>query len=95
MDTPEWDIFSRIESLEQMNRKFGTIEPALGEVRLIAIWAFLMGFFNMFSDRPSRARAGKDELMLRFRQSGVSAQTLELLEKGMLTFCGELEKRAK
>ncbi len=82
-ETPVWDLFKRIESLE-------AIVPTLRDARGIAFMAFVLSFYYSASLRD-HPRMVKDYLVDSFKGL-VSPETLKVLEKTMLGVCKVIEE---
>ena len=85
MEAPEWDVFKRIESLEELR-------PTVGDLTIIAVDTFLLLFGWLAMEHRSGARAFKDRLIAIFEKGGLSKETLNSLQKFMLQVCEKAEK---
>lgn len=87
-ETPEFDIFSRIEKLE-------ALKPTAEDGRILATASFWLAFSALAIQGPDSARKLKDSLMVGLKRSGLSPGLLERLEQTLLGLCDEVEKLQK
>ena len=86
--TPEFDIFKRLEKLEETS----VTKPALDDIFMVARMAFGIAFANIAVARPKQARKQKDSIIKWAKSLGVSKGILEDLESLLLIACEEAEK---
>jgi hypothetical protein len=89
MSTAEWDIFKRIENLEQ---DIETAKPTLEDANAVSTFAFGLAFGNMVIRTPKYAKKMKDECTQHLKTLGVSPKVLGLLEQFMLKACDIAEE---
>jgi hypothetical protein len=92
MSTAEWDIFKRIEDLEQ---DIETAKPTLKDANTVAIFAFGLAFGTMAIQTPKYARKMKDECTKHLKTIGVAPKVFDLLEQLMLKACDLAEEELR
>jgi hypothetical protein len=102
MSTDEWDIFSRIEGLEEITldlmEKGEAVEPNiksltenLREIDSLAMITMIMLYIKVAGDRPNSSRVIKDYLIDLLKEVGVGNTRINYMEKYMLRFCEKIE----
>ena len=86
MSTPEWDIFARIEKLEN-------IVPETKDNLILAVSAYAMSFLSLTLRTPSRARKFEDDMAKQLGQVGLSDRLLEVITDLMTNICNDVEKK--
>ncbi len=86
METPEWDIFDRLEKVEKLR-------PALADAAKLGTAGFLLSFIYMAGKYPSKARKLKDMVITWLKQAELSTKALDLIEKRLIIICEEVEKQ--
>jgi hypothetical protein len=86
METPEWDLFERIEKLEKL-------EPTLDRVGILSLGTFELLFIHVAAEHPSFARHYKDLVVSAFKKSSISTEVVEVLHEFMLRVCEDCEKQ--
>ena len=105
MSTPEWNIFGRIEELEdialKLMEKADITEPTLKDMstvardaRISAEFGFILGFDAYIHYAPKPIEL-KDKLIGVFKKQGLSREILDSLEKFMAATCEDVEKKRK
>ena len=89
MSNGEWDIFGRIENLEQ---DIKAAKPTLEEATRVAVYAFELAFIALVRARPDQDRKLKDIIITDLKKLGLSLNTLNTLEQLMLKICDIAEK---
>lgn len=92
MSTAEWDIFKRIENLEQ---DIETAKPTLNDANTVAIFAYGLAFGTMVIQTPKYARKMKDECTQHLETLAVSPKVINLLEQLMLKACDIAEEELR
>jgi hypothetical protein len=85
-ETPEWEIFSRIEELE-------ALKPTAEDAHILAVTSIGLAFAASASQDPARARIIKDEVVGILKMLGLSSGLLEWLERALLGICDLVEER--
>ncbi len=89
----EWRFFERIEKLEKATKKLKFTETTALDGAIVGILAFGYAFAAFHESTPHRARAAKDEVMLRLKKWPLSQPMVDSLEEMMLIICDEFEGR--
>jgi hypothetical protein len=89
MSTAEWDIFARIENLEQ---DIKAAKPTVKDANIVSMFAFGLAFGAVAVRMPDQARGIKDSYLGYLKASGLSPKMLDILEQAMLEACDMAEK---
>lgn len=92
MSNAEWDIFKRIENLEQ---DIETAKPTLKDANTVALFAFGLAFGALTMHSPDHARKAKDSCLRTLKTLDLSPGILNKVEQVMLEVCdiGESSSR--
>lgn len=88
MEIPEFDLFKRIENLEQRAKGELTIRDA----SIIGFLALETAYLAMSLHAPKLARKYKDDLLGKLKKMDFNEQWLALLEEDFLNLCESAEK---
>jgi hypothetical protein len=90
METPEWDIFERLEKLEPKIRE---LEPVLDRVGILSVATFELFFAHVAAEHPSFARQYKDLVVSVLKKSSISREVVEVLDEFMLKVCERCDEQ--
>ncbi len=82
-ETPEWQLFKRIENLE-------AIVPTLRDAYGLAVMAFVISFIHQ-AETEANPRQFKD-VMITSLEPFVSPGLMKILQREMLEICESIEK---
>jgi hypothetical protein len=91
MEVPEFDLFKRIENLEQRTKGELTIRDA----SMLGLLSLESAYLAMSLHAPQLARKYKDNLLGKLKKMGFNKQWLDLLEADFLDLCEGVEKMAR
>lgn len=83
-NTPEFDIFGRIEKLE-------TLQPTAEESRILAVEALSLAFVAFVGHNPKSARRTKD-LYMEYLETKLSPELLKKLSHVFTDLCATFEQ---
>ena len=88
METPEFDLFKRIENLEKRTGGQLTIR----DISILSLLGFEMAYTAMSMHAPQYARKYKDNFLGKLKEFGFNKQWLDILEEDFLNLCEGFEK---
>lgn len=88
MEVPEFDLFKRIENIEQRTKGPLTIRDA----SIIGFLGLECAYLAMSIHAPKLARKYKDNLIGKLKKMDFDKQWLALLEEDLLNLCEVVEK---
>lgn len=88
METPEWDIFKRIERLEDKTKSKLTLK----DTSILSVLTFEIAFYAMGLHAPEFVRKHKDVLLGKLKTMGFSKEWLGILEEDLLSICDGIEE---
>lgn len=91
METPEFDLFKRIENLEGKFEGELTVKDAL----ILGGIGFEIAYAAFSFQFPQNARKFKDQFLARVKEAGLSHKWLELLQGDLLNVCDSIEQIGK
>ncbi|MFB0559179.1 MAG: hypothetical protein ACETVS_01410 [Dehalococcoidales bacterium] len=102
--TPEWNIFDRLDELEDITlklmEKVDEAEPMLKNVASMLKDALIMGQVGIYFNFVSVARLvrrdyrkGRDIFIRNLKSQGLSKERLEEVEHTLTQFCERIEKK--
>lgn len=87
---PEFDIFKRLERLEEItNGEF----TAVTETLLVAIAAFWVAFLALSTHYPEFARKYKDDIVGSLQRKGLNRRLLDMLREISTDIVDQIEKK--
>ena len=88
MEVPEFDLFERIENLEQRAKG----ELTVREASIVGLLGLETAYLAMSLHAPKLARKYKDDLLGKLKKMDFNEQWLALLEEDFLNLCESVEK---
>ena len=88
METPEFDLFKRIENLEEKFEGELTVKDAF----ILGAIGFEIAYAALSFQSPQNARKFKDEFLGRVKQAGLSHKWLDILQEDLLSVCNNIEQ---
>ncbi len=87
MDIPEFELFKRMESLEQKTEG----DFSLKDTFIVSMLAFEASYCAMAMHSPQNARKNKDLLIGKLKEMEFSKQWQDILEEELLVLCEHFE----
>ena len=94
-NTEEFEFFKRIEDLEKTTKALEATEATARENRALLVVTFWLASAALLTQAPKLAREGKDIIISKLKDLGLSRQLLDILEDYMLKVCESLEARGR
>lgn len=94
METPKWDLFTRLEKLEKLEptiQELQELRPIMTDVYQLSVFAFALGFYGM-ALQHSNPRKIKDAWLGFLKKRGLSTKMLEVVESWLTTICEVCEE---
>jgi len=91
MKVPEFEVFKRIESLEEKIKGEFTVKDA----SILALVGFELAFTALGLHTPQYARKFKDEFLGKLKKMDVTKKWLDCLEEDCLNICELVEQLRK
>lgn len=91
METPEFDLFKRVENLEDKFKGELTVKDAF----ILGAIGFEIAYAALSFQSPQNARKFKDEFLGRLNQAGLSHKWLDILQEDLLNVCSSIEDIGK
>ena len=88
MDAPEFDLFKRVENLEDKFKGELTVKDAF----ILGAMGFETAYAALSFQFPQYARKYKDEFLGRVKQAGLSHKWLDILQEDLLNVCNIIEQ---
>lgn len=88
MEVPEFDLFKRIENLEQRTKG----ELTIRDVSILSLLGLEIAFAAMSLHAPQFVRKYKDDFLRKLKEMGFNKQWLDILEEDFLDICEGVEK---
>jgi len=88
---PEFDIFTRIEQLEEKATGMLTLREAI----FLAAFGCELAFANIAMQNPGDARNIKDELIAKLKRWGINEEFVDLLDEDFASMCSSVEQQTK
>lgn len=90
METPEWDLFKRLEELEPEIEK---LKPEVDTATKVSVASFLVLFMYMAIQRPDNVRGLKDLMVGVLKDTHLRRDDVEVFERLLLKVCDVIEER--
>lgn len=104
MSTPEFEIFKRVEELEDialnLMEKTSNVEPSIKsldkehqETRKLVLATLLITYIDYATRNPTRCRAWKDKIMDMLNHIELDTHIKEIVEQAILIICNSAEEQ--
>ena len=91
MQTPEWDLFKRIEALEEKTKAEFTVQDAT----ILATIGLQVAFRSAILHTPQYAREYKDRILGNLKKMRVNRKMRDMLEEDFTSLSNTLEQKLK